>query len=199
MKNLTATICLTIAVLVGSVGISWSADFQKGLTAAQSGDFEIVLREWTPLAKQGDVHAQYLLGLMYAEGKGVPQDYKSALKWYSIAAEQGDAPAQYQLAVMYDKGVGVRLNQKTAMKWYSLAAEQGYAAAQSDLALMYDNGTGVIQDNNYAYMWWNFAASSGDKGAVKNRDLIAKRMTPSQLEKAQRLIQECARKKYKGC
>jgi hypothetical protein len=48
-------------------------------------------------------------------------------------------------------------------------------------------------------MWWNFAASSGDKGAVKNRDLIAKRMTPSQLEKAQRLIQKCARKKYKGC
>ena len=71
-----------------------SADFQKGLTAAQSGDFEIVLREWTPLAKQGDAHAQFLLSLMYAEGKGVPQDYKTALKWYSLAAKQGDAPAQ---------------------------------------------------------------------------------------------------------
>ena len=94
MKNLTAAICLTIAVLLGSAGVSWSADFQKGLTAAQSGDFEIVLREWTPLAKQGDAHAQFLLSLMYAEGKGVPQDYKTALKWYSLAAKQGDAPAQ---------------------------------------------------------------------------------------------------------
>ena len=32
MRNLTATICLTLAVLLGSVGVSWSADFQKGLT-----------------------------------------------------------------------------------------------------------------------------------------------------------------------
>jgi hypothetical protein len=44
MKNLTATICLTIAVLLGSVGVSWSADFQKGVTAAQSVDFATDLR-----------------------------------------------------------------------------------------------------------------------------------------------------------
>jgi hypothetical protein len=50
MKRLTATICLTIAVLLGSTGMSWSADFQKGLTAAQSGDFATTLREWTPQA-----------------------------------------------------------------------------------------------------------------------------------------------------
>ena len=54
MKNLTATICLTIAVLLGSVGVSASADFQKGLTAAQSGDYDTALREWEPFAEQGD-------------------------------------------------------------------------------------------------------------------------------------------------
>jgi hypothetical protein len=32
MKHLTATLCLTIAVLLGSAGVSWSADFQKGRT-----------------------------------------------------------------------------------------------------------------------------------------------------------------------
>ena len=32
MRNLTTTICLTIAVLLGSGGVSWSADFQKGLS-----------------------------------------------------------------------------------------------------------------------------------------------------------------------
>jgi hypothetical protein len=48
-------------------------------------------------------------------------------------------------------------------------------------------------------MWWNIAASSGNKGAVKNRDIVAKQMTPSQLEKAQDLARECVRKKYKGC
>ena len=42
MKNLTATICLTIAVLLGSAGMSWSADFQKGYAAARSGDYRSI-------------------------------------------------------------------------------------------------------------------------------------------------------------
>ena len=37
MKKLTATLCLTIAVLLGSTGMSASADFQKGLNATQNG------------------------------------------------------------------------------------------------------------------------------------------------------------------
>ena len=37
---------------------SYSADFNKGLTAAQSGDFATALKEWKPLAGQGDADAQ---------------------------------------------------------------------------------------------------------------------------------------------
>jgi hypothetical protein len=29
MKNLTTTLCLTIAVLLGSVGVSWSSDIKN--------------------------------------------------------------------------------------------------------------------------------------------------------------------------
>jgi len=79
MKNLTATLCLTIAVLLGSVGVSASADWQKGFTAYNSGDYATALREWKPLAEQGDAYAQTSLGLMYANGDGVPQDYKTAI------------------------------------------------------------------------------------------------------------------------
>ena len=85
------------------------------------------------------------------------------------------------------------------MKWYTLAAKQGDASAQYNLGLMYDNGTGVLQDYVRAHMWFNIAAISGDKYASKNRDIVAKRMTPSQLEKAQDLARECVRKEYKGC
>ena len=59
MKNLIATICLTIALLLGSARVSWSQDYHKGYAAAQSGNFATALREWTPLAKQGNVNAQY--------------------------------------------------------------------------------------------------------------------------------------------
>ena len=70
MKKLTATICLTLALLLGTIGVSWSADFQKGLTAYQSGDYATALREWKPLAEQGDASAQSNLGVMYQNGTG---------------------------------------------------------------------------------------------------------------------------------
>ncbi len=88
----------------------------------------------------------------------------------------------------------------TAVKWWRLAAERGYASAQTNLGNAYARGQGVIQDSVYAHMWLSIAASSGKtKYASKNRDIVAKKMTPSQLEKAQDLARECVRKKYKGC
>jgi S1-C subfamily serine protease len=88
---------------------------------------------------------------------------------------------------MYDNGKGVPQNYKTAVKWYRLAAKQGDAFAQYNLGNMYNNGDGVSQDNVYAHMWYNIAASSGDKDAIKNRDIVAKKMTSSQLAKSQDL------------
>ena len=44
---------------------SWGADFNKGLTAAQNGDFATALEELEPLAEQGDAIAQTSLGFMY--------------------------------------------------------------------------------------------------------------------------------------
>ena len=58
MRNLTTTICLAVALLLGNAGVSWSQDFQKGLAAYESGDYATAIREWTPLAEQGDADAQ---------------------------------------------------------------------------------------------------------------------------------------------
>jgi uncharacterized protein len=138
MGNLTAIFCLTIALLLGSAGVSWSADFEKGVSAYDVGDYATALREWTPLAEQGDAGAQHVLGLMYAEGLGVPQDDRTAVKWYRLAAEQGLAEAQTNLGVAYSQGRGVPQDHGTAVRWYRLAAEQGYANAQYNLGLMYD-------------------------------------------------------------
>ena len=65
MRILTATLCLTLAVLVGSVGKSMSADIQKGWDAHKRGDYATALREWKPLAKQGNVDAQNGLGCLF--------------------------------------------------------------------------------------------------------------------------------------
>ena len=199
MQKLVTILCLTLAVLLGSAGASLSADFQKGLTAAHSGDYATALREWEPLAEQGDARAQSNLGQMYQQGRGAPQADKTAVKWFRLAAEQGNAVAQSNLGLMYEKGRGVPEDDKEAVKWYNLAAEQGDAGAQYNLGLMYKRGQGVLQDNAYAHMWWNIAASSGDKIASRSRDIITKRMTPADISTAQDLFRECVRKKYKGC
>ncbi len=79
MKKLTATLCLTITILLGTMGISVGADFQKGLDAYRGNDFAAALREWKPLAERGDASAQYYLGVLYENGGSVPQDHKSAV------------------------------------------------------------------------------------------------------------------------
>jgi TPR repeat protein len=199
MKNLTRTICLTLAILLGSLVTGCGADFDKGLAAYESGDFATALREWRPLAEQGNADAQFNLGVMYYKGRGVPKNYKTAVKWYTLAAEQGNASAQFYLGVMYRRGKGVPKNYKTALKWYTLAAEQGHAFAQFGLGIMYDHGQGVPQDPVYAHMWMQIAEASGYENASKNRNIVAKQMTATQIEKAQKLASECIAKKYKGC
>jgi hypothetical protein len=145
-----------------------SAEWDKGVTAYESGDLATALREFRPLAKQGVAVVQSLLGWMYEKGQGVSQDYKTAVKWYRLAAEQGDADAQYNLGVMYQKGQGVPQDYKTAVKWHRLAAKQGIASAQHNLGVMYEGGWGVLKDDKTAVKWYRLAAEQGDADAQYN-------------------------------
>ena len=108
----------------------------------------------------------------------------------STLAEQGNASAQFNLGNMYNNGEGVTQDYKQAVKWYRKSAEQGDDSAQHNLGLMYVRGKGVTQDYVLAHMWWNIAASSGHKNATTNRDVIAKKLSPSQIEKAQDMARE---------
>ncbi len=99
-------------------------DLQKGLEAVQRGDYAAALREWRPLAEQGDAMAQYNLGLVYAKGQGVAQDYGEAVKWYRKAAEQGNAMAQSALGFMYGTGKGVAQDYVQAHVWANLAVSK---------------------------------------------------------------------------
>jgi len=74
------------------------------------------------------------------------------------------------------------------------------ALAQTNLGVRYAKGEGVPQDYVQAHMWLNIAISNFPPGedrdkAVKNRDLLAKRMTPAQISEAQKLAREWKPKK----
>ena len=117
--------------------------------------------EMKALADQGEAAAQYNLGVMYADGDGVPENGAEAVKWFRKAAAQGDADAQYNLGVMYADGDGVPENDSEAAKWYRKAADQGDADAQHNLALMYDTGDGVPKNDAEAFKWYRKAADQG--------------------------------------
>ena len=180
-------------VLLLSLGIAlraW-AGFDEAVAAYTRGDYATAVREWLPLAQQGNANAQHNLGVMYDTGKGVPQDYAQALTWYRRAADQGHAKAQYNVGVMYHKGQGVPQNYSQAVQWYRKAVEQGEGDAQNNLGTMYHNGEGVPQDYQQAYFWDNLAAAQKASNPtdherwVRNRDMVAALLTPTQLAHAQ--------------
>ncbi len=157
LAGLALIAALCAGFTLGLTAPAW-AGLDEGVAAYHRGDYATALREWRPLAKQGNAKAQYNLGIMYNNGLAVPQDYAKALQWYRKAAEQGDAGAQYNLG-------------------------------------LYENGEGVPQDYAQAHLWYNLAASRLPPGevrdiAVKNRDTIAKRMTPAQISEAKKLARE---------
>ena len=129
MKQYTLIFVLTISVLIGSSKVCWGEDFQKGVDGAKRGDFITAIKEWITFAKQGDVVAQFNLGLTYHEGRIVPEDYKNALKWYLRAAQQGNTDAQFNIGVMYYNGQGVLIDDVRAYMWFDLSASAGNDAA----------------------------------------------------------------------
>ncbi len=101
-----------------------------GMEAYDKGDYATALKEWRPLADQGDAEAQSNLGVMYDNGRGVPQDDAQAVRWYRLAAEQGHADAQFNLGWMYHQGRGVPQDDVLGHMWVNLAAAQGIEPAR---------------------------------------------------------------------
>jgi hypothetical protein len=77
------------------------------------------------LAGQGNVTAQYALGVRYATGDEVKEDYSEAVTWFIKAAEQGSVPAQATLGAYYWAGRGVPQDLKKAYFWAVLARAGG--------------------------------------------------------------------------
>ena len=177
---------LLLAVVLAWPVVAW-ADFEAGMQAYKRGDYATALREWLPLAEAGDAVAQATLGVLYANGKGVPVNDTEAVKWYRRSAEQGNAFAQSNLGYRYEIGKGVARDDKQAVKWYRKAAEQGNAEAQTSLGSMYANGRGVPEDPLMTYAWSDLAADQGSAVAAANKAMARERMTHAQLTEARQI------------
>ena len=160
------------------------ADLAKGMAAAKKGDFDTAVKEWLPLATDGNSSAQFNIGQLYRLGRGVAKDYTKAGQWYEKAAEQWHSAARHNLAILYEKGLGVPIDFAKAIEWYKKAASQDYGIAQFNLAVMYSLGQGTKRDLVKAHIWYDIAANRDIDGAAKNRDEVAKQLTEDQLKEA---------------
>jgi uncharacterized protein len=90
---------------------------EDGYAAYQRGDFETAMQIMRPLADQGHVTAQNVVGLLYYFNYG--GDYVSAYMWFNLAAAQGNSFAEMFLKDTADKMTPEQIAeaQKLARKW----------------------------------------------------------------------------------
>jgi hypothetical protein len=127
----------TLLALVAVTPVA-AASFQSGMVAFHRDDYAAAARTFGALAEAGDARAQAILGYMFANGHGVPQNYIAAAGWYRRASEQGHPTAQYMLGLMYDKGQGVPQDYVEAYKWLDLAVGRASGRLRNDWGLIRD-------------------------------------------------------------
>ena len=112
-----------------------SADFNDGVNAFMSGDYEAAVRHFKPLAETADHGlSMYFLGVMYLEGRGVRRDAEQAGVWMLRAARERVPQAQYKLGRMYMQGDGLTQDQEAAYAWLKTAILHGHSGSQQALA-----------------------------------------------------------------
>jgi TPR repeat protein len=158
---LLATVLLLVLTIFARAG--FAGPLEDADAADKRQDYATALRLVMPLAQQGDPGAQRRLGVMYASGRGVGENYSEAEKWFQKAAAQNELDAIWNLGFIHHRGRGsFPKDFLEAEKWYIRAAEQGHIGSQTSLAFAYSSGDGVEQDYPQAAKWYLRAANQGN-------------------------------------
>ena len=159
-------------------------------------DFAQAAAWYRKAADHGNAVAQYNLGNLYGSGRGVPQDYGQAMAWYRKAAAQDHALAGASLGQAYDAGRGVPQDPAQAANWFArppmteasmLCTPRPLVPAGSRRAAGYCPGRQVERPGDPAVC--GLPEGQREK-AVQARKDIESRMTPAQIEQAQKLVRE---------
>lgn len=123
-------------------------------------NFPLALSLLEPLVGAGDPAAQYLMGYMYEEGKGVASDTEKAISYFELAEKQGNIDALTRKAGIYERGKGVPQDSYKAFSTFEKAAQRGGAFAQVKIADMLIDGKGVERNTKKAKFWYEQALAN---------------------------------------
>ena len=125
-----------------------------GIRLQDPNDLEAQVFIMFVVAKQGNVHGQYNMGVFLREGMGVSKDPRAAVCWFRLAANQGDVDAQFNLASMYYGGRGLPKDITKAHMWAVIAAS------------LEDQGAKELMMQIQGYMGFNQMAEGWDRARV---------------------------------
>ena len=93
-----------IAILLGTPAF---AEIEEARDLMEAGRFSEAREALWPAARSGNADAEELIGVMYALGLGVEQDYTRAFEWYLRSAMKGHPGAQSGVGWYYEVGLGM--------------------------------------------------------------------------------------------
>lgn len=164
-----------------------AADLESAKHAYEQKDYATALKEFTPLAEQGNADAQLLLGKMYMLGQGVLKDPDQSSKWFKASALQGNADAQFFLGSYY---LLPHRNVTEGVKWLRLSADQGNQDAQLLLGMTYLQGDKEVpRDLVQADMWLRLAAKNNLEFYQTQLLGAEKQMSTDQIAKGKELAE----------
>lgn len=139
-------------------------EYHADYKVAISGDYDQTktnFQSLLSLARNGNVDAQFEVGLCYDEGNGVSVNKYEAFKWFKEAALRGHARAQNAVGICYEYGEGVGINKNEAIRWYEMSIKNGCTKGMMSLAGIY------LNDGNEDGAWVliKCAAQMGNKDA----------------------------------
>ena len=136
-------------------------------------------------AEQGYANAQYNLGVLYAEGKGVEASKVTAGEWFAKAAVQGHRDAALDYGIMVFRGDGVKKDEKVGAEWLMVSARRGNPVAQNRVARLYATGRVFEVDPAEATKWHILAKTAGRSDAWLD-DFVARLPAATQTEGQER-------------
>ena len=123
-------------------------------------------------AKEGNADAQYAMGELYREGRGVKKDEILATIYFGQAARQGHDTAQLEYGLRLLNGIGIGKNENDAARWFKINARRGNVIAQNRLAHLYRTGKGVPVDPLNMARWHLISKKAGFKDKELDAHII---------------------------
>jgi TPR repeat protein len=129
---------------------------------------------FTKAAEAGCPYSMYSMGVILAEGRGLPKDDAKAATWFAKARtgleqeldDEDSDTAAAMLADMHRRGRGVPKNDAEAFRLAQTSAERGHPVGMILVGEMYEVGRGTPKNERDAAAWYRKASEAGAEVAM---------------------------------